>query len=88
MQNGDMKKIAIFNQYLASSRKRYKIRPHLEWKTNRNSYAFNRIPGDGIMSAVPRTRAVLFVLTVVLSYQTNCVQLYDKTTVLRLGCRH
>jgi len=37
----DMKKIAIFYQYLALSPKLYKIRPQI-WKTNRNSYTTYR----------------------------------------------
>ena len=33
-------KLAFFDQYVALFRKRYKIRPSLQWKTNRSSYAF------------------------------------------------
>jgi len=36
-------KLAFFDQYLALIRKRYKIRPQLQWKTNRNSYAIYRV---------------------------------------------
>jgi len=32
-------KMAIFDQYFALSRKRFKIRSELPWNTNRNSYA-------------------------------------------------
>jgi len=36
-------KLAFFDQYLALFRKRYKIRPWLQWKTNRNSCAIYRM---------------------------------------------
>jgi len=35
--------LAFFDQNLALFRKRYKIHPQLQWKTNRNSYVIYRM---------------------------------------------
>jgi len=50
---GWYEKLPFFGQYLALFRKRYKIRPYLLSKTNRNSYAINRMVPFGMILSDP-----------------------------------